>query len=153
MATTLQPVGVAHAAVLACLHAACFTPPEQWDEAAMASLLSSPGPIALLAFPNEVPAGLFLIRCIADHAEVLTLCVLPASRRHALACYLVEHPSQPAAQVGAERLFLEVSTHNEAASRLYEQAGFTRQGIRRRYYADGSDALVLASILPDTRHT
>ncbi|MBO1328744.1 ribosomal protein S18-alanine N-acetyltransferase [Acetobacter suratthaniensis] len=153
MATTLQPVGVAHAAVLACLHAACFTPPEQWDEAAMASLLASPGAIALLACQNEAPAGFILFRCIADEAEVLTLCVLPASRRHGLARYLVEQAQQQAAQAGAERLFLEVSTHNEAASRLYEQAGFTRQGIRRRYYADGSDALVLASILPDTRHT
>ena len=150
MATTLQPVGVAHAAVLACLHAACFTPPEQWDEAAMASLLASPGAIALLVCQNEAPTGFILFRCIADEAEVLTLCVLPASRRHGLARYLVEQAQQQAAQAGAERLFLEVSTHNEAASRLYEQAGFTRQGIRRRYYADGSDALVLASILPTT---
>lgn len=153
MPVTLQTVGVAHAAVLACLHAACFPPPEQWDEAAMASLLASPGATALLACQQDEPVGFILFRCIADEAEVLTLCVLPTSRRHGVARCLVEQAKQEAARAGAERLFLEVSTHNQPASRLYEQAGFTRQGLRRRYYADGSDALVLASTLPEALRT
>ncbi|MFT8885012.1 ribosomal protein S18-alanine N-acetyltransferase [Acetobacter papayae] len=145
MQATFQPVGVAYAAVLACLHAACFPPAEQWDEASMASLLASPGTTALLACTQGEPAGFILLRCIADEAEVLTLCILPASRRLGLARRLVEQARQNAAQAGADTLFLEVSTQNEAASRLYEQAGFTRQGLRRHYYADGSDALVLSS--------
>jgi ribosomal-protein-alanine N-acetyltransferase len=44
----------------------------------------------------------------------------------------------------AEVMFLEVSTTNTAARALYGQAGFAQVGLRRQYYADGSDALVLS---------
>ena len=40
-------------------------------------------------------------------------------------------------------LHLEVAAPNAAARALYEKAGFTQAGLRRRYYADGSDALTL----------
>jgi ribosomal-protein-alanine N-acetyltransferase len=39
---------------------------------------------------------------------------------------------------------LEVSAANHAARTLYETSGFTRVGLRRRYYADGADALIMA---------
>jgi ribosomal protein S18 acetylase RimI-like enzyme len=41
-------------------------------------------------------------------------------------------------------MLLEVSAGNEPAIALYEQAGFAEIDRRRRYYRDGSDALVLA---------
>ena len=40
-------------------------------------------------------------------------------------------------------VFLEVAAANGPAGLLYEGAGFVRCGVRRRYYADGGDALVL----------
>ena len=39
--------------------------------------------------------------------------------------------------------FNKVATGNAAARTLYARAGFTEVGRRWRYYADGSDALVL----------
>ena len=48
-----------------------------------------------------------------------------------------------AAARGAAAMFLEVSESNLAARALYEAGGFARAGLRRRYYADGTDALVL----------
>jgi ribosomal-protein-alanine N-acetyltransferase len=48
-----------------------------------------------------------------------------------------------AASLGATAMFLEVSERNEAARALYAAAGFVPAGRRRRYYADGTDALVL----------
>jgi ribosomal-protein-alanine N-acetyltransferase len=41
-------------------------------------------------------------------------------------------------------IFLEVRTDNEAAIGLYESAGFTRLGLRKRYYrASGADAYTM----------
>jgi ribosomal-protein-alanine N-acetyltransferase len=40
-------------------------------------------------------------------------------------------------------MFLEVAEANAAARALYAAAGFAEVGRRRRYYADGGDALVL----------
>ncbi|WP_254453743.1 hypothetical protein [Siccirubricoccus sp. G192] len=44
---------------------------------------------------------------------------------------------------GAAAMFLEVAAGNPAALALYRGLGFDRVGQRRRYYPDGSDALVL----------
>ena len=49
-----------------------------------------------------------------------------------------------AARRGAAVIHLEVSEANEPALRLYAAAGFEPVGRRARYYADGTDALVLA---------
>ena len=48
-----------------------------------------------------------------------------------------------AAARGAEALFLEVSERNMEARALYAGAGCAEVGRRKRYYADGSEALVL----------
>jgi ribosomal protein S18 acetylase RimI-like enzyme len=40
-------------------------------------------------------------------------------------------------------MLLEVSASNQAARALYESLGFSKAGRRRRYYADGADALIL----------
>jgi ribosomal-protein-alanine N-acetyltransferase len=56
----------------------------------------------------------------------------------------VRETARIAAQRGAARLLLEVSAANQAARALYESLGFIKQGQRRRYYADGADALILA---------
>ncbi|MBO0713017.1 MAG: hypothetical protein J2P47_17235, partial [Acetobacteraceae bacterium] len=53
-----------------------------------------------------------------------------------------------AARRGAGAMFLEVAVTNGRAQRLYQRAGFAETGRRRRYYADGSDALILCAPLP-----
>lgn len=143
----MQSVGVGHAAVLACLHTQCFTPQEQWDTAAMLSLLGSAGVCAGLVLVGEQPAGFVMLRCVAGEAEILTLCVLPAYRRQGLAAQLVAWSLALARAQKAEMVFLEVSVGNPAAQKLYAQAGFERKGLRRAYYPDGSDALVLGHVL------
>ncbi len=44
---------------------------------------------------------------------------------------------------GADFAILEVRRDNHRAIRLYEKMGFYEEGIRRQYYQDGEDALVM----------
>jgi ribosomal-protein-alanine N-acetyltransferase len=39
--------------------------------------------------------------------------------------------------------FLEVKASNKGAQRLYAKLGFEEVGRRRRYYSDGSDAVLM----------
>ncbi|BDG70842.1 hypothetical protein Rmf_07710 [Roseomonas fluvialis] len=89
------------------------------------------------------PVGFAMGRVAAQEAEVLTLAVHPAARRGGAGAALMRALMTAAAQRGASDMFLEVSEQNAAARRLYARLGATEAGRRRRYYPDGSDALVL----------
>jgi [ribosomal protein S18]-alanine N-acetyltransferase len=130
----IEPAGLAHARVLAALHAACFDDP--WSVGAMAEVLASPGAFACLALPEggAEPAGFALARVAADEAELLSLGVIPAVRRRRTAQALLEDVMACAARRGAVTLFLEVAETNEAARRLYAGNGFVAVGRRPDYY-------------------
>jgi len=136
----LRSAGPEAAAELAALHGAAFSPTEAWGAEALRLMLETPGTFALFS-PGE---GFILARVVVDEAEVLTLAVVPAARRQGLGRALLEAALGVAEAAGARQMFLEVSTANPAARALYAAAGFTEVGRRRRYYADGSDALVLS---------
>jgi [ribosomal protein S18]-alanine N-acetyltransferase len=53
-----------------------------------------------------------------------------------------------AAALGARTMFLEVAAANAAARALYAAHGFTEVGLRRRYYGNGDDALMLRCTMP-----
>ncbi len=125
---------------MAAVHAAAFPAGEAWDAAIIAAQLGLPGVFGLVADAG----GMILARCTADEAEILTLAVDPAARRRGVGRALVTAAAAAAAARGATRLLLEVSAGNAAARALYDGIGFRRVGLRRRYYADGSDALILA---------
>jgi ribosomal-protein-alanine N-acetyltransferase len=82
-------------------------------------------------------------RVAAEEAEVLTLAVHPAARRGGIGAALMRGLMAESARRGGRDVFLEVSAGNEAARALYAGLGAAEAGWRRRYYPDGSDALVL----------
>ncbi|ONG52734.1 ribosomal-protein-alanine N-acetyltransferase [Pseudoroseomonas deserti] len=135
----LRQVGPDEAGLLAAIHGASFPPQDAWGADALRLMLEMPGAFGLLA----AEAGFILARVAADEAEILTLAVHPAARRQGLALALLETTAMAAAARGAAALFLEVSAGNAAAQALYAAAGFAEVGRRKRYYPDGSDALVL----------
>lgn len=127
------------APALAAIHARAFPLAEAWDEAAIGELLASPGCVALW-FPEE---AFLLLRFVADEFEILTLATRPESRRRGLARALLEEGLEACRRYGIRTQFLEVSTQNDAARGLYAALGFTETGRRRKYYANGADALIL----------
>lgn len=133
----------AHGPVLAAIHASAFGATEAWEEAAFARQLALPGVFGFI----HADSGLVLARAAAGEAEILTLAVAPAARRRGVGRCLLRVAIEEAAARGVGTLFLEVSAGNAAARALYAAAGFRPVGRRRSYYADGSDALVLASPL------
>jgi len=138
-------ITAAHAAVCAALHAEAFDHP--WDEAAFLDLLALPTTVGALAVDGDDPAGLILLQVVADEAEILTIGVRPACRRKGIGHALIAWASDGLLQRGVTRLFLDVSANNDAARALYTATGFAEVAVRRRYYADGSDAVIMAADL------
>ena len=133
---------------VATMHAELFNPP--WEEAAILKLLEHPAAAALIATagPAREPAGFVIAQLAADEAEILSLGVAPQWQRMGLGRRLIEGLIRAARRAEARRLFLEVSTDNEAALRLYGKLDFRRVGVRPEYYKvtgkDAVDALILA---------
>lgn len=94
--------------------------------------------------------GVMEYRVVLDEAELCEIAVAPAARRRGIARALLARLFADAAERGARTLFLEVRRHNAPARALYEGAGFAVIGRRRRYYADGQDAILYARDLPAT---
>jgi ribosomal-protein-alanine N-acetyltransferase len=136
---TIQPASQAHAVILAAIHASAFPPAEAWGADAISLQLALPGVFGLL----EGRGGMLLARVAAEDAEVLTLAVEPGVRRQGIARSLLLAAIAEAGARGATALFLEAATTNFAARELYRRAGLSEVAQRRRYYADGSDAIVL----------
>lgn len=142
------------AAVLAAIHAEAFAAPDRWGADAIALMLEAAGGFGVLALDGTPPfgaepLGFGLARAMAGEAEVLTLAVRPAARRRGVGRALFDALARQAKTFGAEMLFLEVAEGNLPARGLYAAAGATEVGRRRRYYADGNDALVLRlTLLP-----
>jgi [ribosomal protein S18]-alanine N-acetyltransferase len=147
MSVNVRAALPADAAMLAALHTSSFA--RAWDAAAMAQFLGVPGCLALIASTREqAPAqGFLIVRAAADEAELLTICVLPASRRQGLARALLAALVQELRRAGGKRLFLEVEEGNEAALGLYRSLGAEAVGRRPGYYEHGADAAIFSLAL------
>lgn len=80
---------------------------------------------------------------VADTADVQTIGVLPEYEGHGFGRAMLEQMHERARELGAERILLEVRADNPRAQRLYERNGYRQIHVRRRYYEDGTDAIIM----------
>ena len=77
-------------------------------------------------------------------ADLANIAVAPAERRRGTGRLLLERSLAAAKSIGTRHVFLEVRASNASAIRMYEAAGFSEFGRRRRYSRDPvEDARVL----------
>ena len=142
---SIQPVTAAHAEALAAIHAAAFPPDEAWSATVISLHAGLPGGFGFI----DASGGMVLARTVMDEAEILTLAVLPQARRQGLGYRLLQAAMTRAAGTDARIMFLEVAEDNIPARTLYARCGFIAVGRRKRYYANGDDALVMrVSLMP-----
>ncbi len=149
MTLTIEAADTSAAALLAAMHAESFPPNQAWDAAAMELLISLPGHLALLALEGDAPVGFALGRLQVPEAEILTLAIMPGARGKGIGHALLQALIAQIAARGGRELFLEVAEGNAAARALYAKVGAAEIGRRRRYYADGADALMLRIALAE----
>lgn len=80
---------------------------------------------------------------VAEIAELQRIAVEPAHRRTGLATELLDAVVMAAREGGANRVLLEVREDNAGALAFYAARGFVEIDRRRRYYRDGTTAVVL----------
>ncbi|WP_250563901.1 ribosomal protein S18-alanine N-acetyltransferase [Sphaerisporangium fuscum] len=78
-----------------------------------------------------------------DQADVQTIAVISEWRRSGVGTAMLKELLAEAVRRGATAVFLEVRADNPPAQAMYERFGFERIGLRRDYYDDGTDAIMM----------
>jgi ribosomal-protein-alanine N-acetyltransferase len=87
--------------------------------------------------------GYIIIQSIFEEAHILNLGVLPVHRRQGIARALLERFIRTTVQRKITMIYLEVRAGNRAAQNLYFNMGFAPISVRKHYYPDGEDAMIL----------
>lgn len=95
------------------------------------------------AFADDRPVGYLLAWHVADELEIHDVATYPSARRGGVGRALVATACAEARAAGATSAHLEVRRDNVAARALYGAAGFIEGDVRRGYYDDGEDAILM----------
>ncbi len=127
---------------LAKLHKRCF-PDKPYSEQTMKYFLDNDKYVIL---SGKFSLAITLI--FQEISEIITIAVDPSYRKNGLGSKLLSQIVQIAKNKGSKKIFLEVSSQNQVAIRMYKNAGFKTIYVRKNYYSlvDKTlcDALVMA---------
>jgi len=87
--------------------------------------------------------GYLIVQSIFEEAHILNLAVHQLYRGQGIARELLERFLRQATQRSLREFHLEVRTSNYIAQKLYFSLGFAPLMVRKNYYPDGEDALIL----------
>jgi ribosomal-protein-alanine acetyltransferase len=114
---------------------------DPWTDAMVADSLAA-GARGWVGEGDGVVAHL-LVQVAGPVADVLTVVTRPDARRRGWGRRLLDVALAELDADGVVEVFLEVRDSNAPARALYRATGFDEVGARRRYYADGEDAIVM----------
>ena len=83
-----------------------------------------------------------------EYGYIVSMAVRKAFQRRGVASLLMQHALTAMSAAEITNVYLHVGQTNLSALALYRKFGFAASGVRRHYYADGTDALVMRSSLP-----
>lgn len=130
--------------------------PGAWTYGMIADELAAPGRWYVAAVPEcpftagEPPlvgyAGLWFD---GDVTQIMTIGVDPEYQHHGVGTQIMHALLNRSVKLGASAVLLEVRVDNDAALRLYNRLGFTKLGVRKRYYQpENVDAYTMRLDLP-----
>ena len=139
---TVRPATSDDVPALGALEVTLFGP-DAWSEDLVLSEVEGPHRHAVVAVEDDEPVGYAVTMLAADLVDLQRIGVHPERQRQGLARRLLDEVVGHAREEGASRMLLEVSAANTVALAFYAAAGFVEIDRRRRYYRDGTDAVVM----------
>lgn len=100
-----------------------------------------------LVFDSAQPAGFITVYKNSDTWEIMQIAVDIIFRRRGLAMQLMHHVIDVAKKNHIEKIQLEVRESNFRAIALYQRCDFMIVGLRKNYYADAENAVLMDCLL------
>ena len=121
---------------------------DQWSQENFTTELRRSFTLAKGLWLGQSLVGLSLSWIIPPECHLLHLMIHPKLWGRGLGRYLMLDLIESAKAKQAYKILLEVKVGNKRAERLYERLGFTGSGLRKDYYSDGSNAVLMSLELP-----
>jgi ribosomal-protein-alanine N-acetyltransferase len=142
---SLRPLTEEDLPIALAIEQASFLSP--WTRAAfLHELHSSHSRLVAAEWQGQV-IGYLCAWFVVDEVHILDVAVHPTHRRQGVGKLLLQYSLQEGQQGGAHSASLEVRRSNLPAIALYQSFGFREVGVRRRYYENGEDALLMVRSL------
>ena len=94
-----------------------------------------------LSFSNLV-IGICVLKVVLDEGQINYFAVEKKFRKKGFGSHLMSYLIRHCEKLNLNKLVLEVSRNNLTAEKFYSRFDFSTVGIRKKYYKDGSDAIL-----------
>ena len=119
----------------------CFSDP--WTANLFEDEMDNPLVTYHLYFHGDKLIGYIGFLVVVDECQINNVAVHPDYRRKGMGKEMVGNVIRQTEEEGIKFWLLEVRANNEAAIMLYEGFGFVNVGLRRNYYGEGEDAILM----------
>lgn len=116
-----------------------------WSEAWWLSALLNDY-VALIQNIEQQIIAVIVWQVLLDEIELHLIVTNIYHRRKGMARDLMNYLFSFAQEKKIHRILLEVRVGNDAAQQLYLQCGFIKLAVRKGYYRDGEDALIMEKL-------
>ena len=127
------------------LNLSCF--PDGWNQSMLNSAFDDGRFYCIGAFDDDKLIGALSYSVSVDDADIESVVVIPEYRKSGVAKALVSLAIVKLELLGKQKVFLEVRKSNIPAISLYEKFEFNKISVRKRYYSDGEDAIIMVKDL------
>lgn len=120
---------------------------DEWNKDMLLSALKNQNFYGLKVISDKIKEevlGYIHYSLSVDSMDINSVFVFPSFRRKGIAEKLLSAVINTAKEKRLDKIFLEVRETNAPAIKLYQKAGFNSVGIRKKYYFDGENAIVMA---------
>ena len=101
-------------------------------------------------YKNEI-IGFAGIKFILDEANLMNIVVKKEKRGQKIGCLLLENLIKISEEQNAKFITLEVNINNKIAINLYKKFKFDEIGIRKKYYNNINDAIIMTKKLKNNK--
>jgi [ribosomal protein S18]-alanine N-acetyltransferase len=116
---------------------------QPWSPMSFASVMMDEKYVVLVAEIENQICGFGAAYTVGDEGEIATLAVDENHRGRGVGAQIIKSLCYWCAGRGATTIFLEVRPSNQSARRLYAKFGFVEVGLRKGYYDNGEDAIIM----------
>lgn len=118
-----------------------------WSPEILKSELNNPNSHYITAKIDNIIVGFAGIWKSIDDVHITDIVVKKDFRKNGIGSLLLQRLIELTKSLNYKELTLEVNTFNEPAKQLYLKFGFKKLGIRKKYYNNTDDAIIMTLYL------